>query len=77
MTPDEAFEKALLDLIDESPALAMKLLAGSLVTLVLNIMEGQGLDITNPITLEGGPCRDITIEPPKYLAPDASARGVH
>lgn len=66
-----AIEKAL----DNAPvADVLAILTGALVGLSVELCRCQGHDVNQPITLKGGPNRDITISAPKAPS-DIEANG--
>ncbi|MCY1548424.1 hypothetical protein D9M68_845330 [compost metagenome] len=68
-TPDpaQAFENALMRLIDESPSTALCVVTGSFVSLTLLLLEANGHKPEGDINIDGGKNRDITIHAEKGL----------
>jgi hypothetical protein len=57
-----AIEQAL----EEAPVEdVLSILTGAFVGLTVELVRRQGHDVSQPIKVDGGPNRDITIHPPK------------
>ncbi|MNX62798.1 hypothetical protein D3C86_937750 [compost metagenome] len=63
--PTEAFEQALMRLVDESPSQALCIVTGAFVSLTLLLLEASGHKPEGDIQIDGGKNRDITIHAPK------------
>ncbi len=64
----QAFENALVRLVDESPSQALCIVTGAFVSLTLIMLEANGHKPEGDISIDGGENRDITIHAPKAVA---------
>lgn len=68
-TAIEKLGTAIVQALDEAPATdVLSILTGSFVSLTLELLRRQGHDVAQPIKIDGGSERDITIHAPKDLA---------
>lgn len=62
---EKNFEKALMELVNESVNKTLSVLTGCFVSLALEVVEQNGGDTDREIKIDGGDNRDITIHSPK------------
>jgi hypothetical protein len=57
---------AIKQALEEAPTSdVLSILTGAFVSLTVELVRRQGYDVSQPIKVDGGPNRDITIHPPK------------
>ena len=65
-TPLEKLGAAIEQALEDAPiADVLSVLKGAFISITLELVRRQGHDADQPLMVDGGPNRDVTIHPPK------------